>query len=458
MINNNFDTLTPEGKINFAGVAKRFFDDVVKDVILQSTKDSYSSMYNNVILPVINSNIFVEDLTFEYIENIKNRIVKENNYYGSTVDRVWMLLTKPINLYYKQLNKQSPFAKIVIDDGEQEKIEIFEKFNKIIKSFTPLQELEIICYLFEHIEDGGEIMGIAIMFFFVIRENESCGTVFGSYKEMQNYKGCHYLDTGITTTNINSNTLKHSTKTKNGPREDVTMELFTLLYNKRLNFVKEKTGCNDVMDYPMVCKGNDFKNRCSTPDLSKAGRILLQDILHIKDDDYEDLDYLLKHADIFDTEDKEPTTYLFRRNSATRKYHLGYSLTEIQYSMGHELTDSLLPNSSLSDEEILHKMWLLEQQHPLNKLMNGYMAPVIEKNTNEYNANLDGKGTRLISIKGKEFNDPVQVYIECDSSSVTDTSFYDFPSKYVNILTDMYEVYAVENKEKWRSAKEIVNK
>ncbi len=63
--------------------------------------------------------------------------------------------------------------------------------------------------------------------------------------------------------------------------------------------------------------------------------------------------------------EKDVTTYAFRRNYAT-KYHNKLKRVEIEYLMGHKLTDIRYHRYDFVDEDYLHAKYNKLQNYPIN--------------------------------------------------------------------------------------------
>ena len=152
------------------------------------------------------------------------------------------------------------------------------------------------------------------------------------------------------TTQINSSRVKAGGKTGNAPRTLLGILPFVEFLQKRRAAIERKIASGEfvlpeecegkIEKLPVVCRGTSYGTRCSSKDLSAAGRKLFEQI-GIRNGDLAELNQMLRSR-LFqdaDIDEKEVTTYLFRRNFATTLYGLGLTQSDIQYYLGHDVED-----------------------------------------------------------------------------------------------------------------------
>ena len=137
--------------------------------------------------------------------------------------------------------------------------------------------------------------------------------------------------------------------------------------------------------------------------------------------------------------EKDPTTYLFRRNVATRLYHLGFAWTKIQYWIAHEIEDTLIMRNFFADEDTLYQLGQQYEMHPIFHIMFGphtYKHPEqhsIAQNQSLYiiaTAN-EPEATINLSIRSST---PVQIFR-------TELPSTDRCNETVDILNYLYQAY-----------------
>lgn len=262
-------------------------------------------------------------------------------------------------------------------DEETKEIQRIEKMTRIKKSFDPEEELRLIQWILslDPRTASGEDVGLLLMYATGWRNNEICGANYACVRELPGY-GLPVLDM-LQSTELNSNKLKAGGKTGNAPR---TIPLLKPVYDfllQRKHFLeglistgelKLPAGIKSVEQLPVVCVKDNYTQRTKTADLSIAGRKLFEKI-GISKSELVILHQILCSREFRDSllDEKEPTTYLFRRHCATTLFHLGFSLSDIQYWMGHEIEDPSVSRSDFDMSEIA-RLAVAYQEHPLNIL------------------------------------------------------------------------------------------
>lgn len=355
--------LTLDKKPNYLWAVKEYFEEVNKNNS-EETKDRYFVSYNNIIFPIINPNIPIDEYDDIQIQNILELLRNNRDLNEITVDSYYdHLVIDPFESYLKHYKKEDESwgysYKIVIPKGET----LETILAKIPKSFNAEQNKKIHDSLYSSYECDGEIIGLGLVNSLGCRLNESCGVSFNDIHEMKHYPGVYYITIGHVTTKINSNDLKTRGKSWNSPRRiPLTDELYLFLKNRQ-NYIESIVGpCGN---FPIVCKDNRFDIRCDTPTLSKAGNIFFKDTLKIGEQIVSgaSIEMVKNHEEIIN--DKSPTTYILRRNFATKIYNLGFNLAQCQYIMGHEIEDLNTQRSDFADEYELYKIYKLLNNKPI---------------------------------------------------------------------------------------------
>lgn len=372
-----FSGKTPVGEMNFIGAVIAYFDLFTQDCNPE-TKDTYIQDYNERIFPLINPALAIKDYTPEIIDLYHARLQELNHYDDATMrSRYNHLLLDPCETYFEVEGiKDSPFWGVGLKFSKSDDETIQEKLLKIRKSLTIQEELQAKMYLLKTPEaDDGTVIGLAVMFLAALRNAEACGLSFGDLIEFEFHKGRYYLRV-YETTGADSNDLKLGGKTDNAPRFVPIPRVLSDLLLRRKEYIQSKvtfphvdkagTVHETVNSLPVVCRKDRFSVRCDTKDLSNAGRHLLRHQLKMSEDQVSGINVIIRET-LDDLGEKEPTTYLFRRNMATHLYTLGFSQLQIQYYMGHRLENTDLKRSDFTDEELLYEMSALLDTHPLNE-------------------------------------------------------------------------------------------
>lgn len=239
---------------------------------------------------------------------------------------------------------------------------------RLQKSLKPLAEKSVFETVMRNPEQEGEYFGVALMFCLGLRNAEACGARFSDVVKMNGANDFYALRV---TNTVSKNQLQTGGKTKNTFRYVPVPNTLKELLDKRKEFILHSVAYSeycaenkdfDVNSLTIACRGNDFKNICTTPDLSRMGKHLLgkakveEDVLKFIDD------ALYKDDDIVE---KEATAYLFRRNFATMLQILGLTQNEIEYIMGHKIESNIEIRNYYSNYDKLYPIKLKMDNRPL---------------------------------------------------------------------------------------------
>ena len=412
-----------DGEETFYGILQSYF--TVVDATGQNigisrrwndtTAAQYVRDFNNRLLPTIHRLFGPEKPMHTYsaedFELILSELKKNHHYAQDSVRHYRHLIRLT---YYAGVDggkyADQLFWEEILDDLNDP--EQFEKhriaaMTRTRKSFSVREDIRMLRYFLslDPITATGEDIGLMLMYFLGIRNNESCGSDYGAIRLMTTHPENAVYDM-LQTTKIGSNELKSGGKTGNAPRTlPLYRWVFDFLEKRKIwieNEVKNGTlrlpdGIQSLDQLPVVCKGNDLVRRAHTTDLSRSGRTLFQTI-GISRSELAVLQQILFSEEFRETQidEKDPTTYLLRRNVATRLYTLGFEWTKIQYWIAHEIEDSLLQRNFFADEETLYELAVAYERHPIFSIMRA----VCEGKTNAEQK--ESLGQRLTKDEQKE--------------------------------------------------------
>lgn len=239
---------------------------------------------------------------------------------------------------------------------------------RLKKSLKPSSEKIIFENVMQTPEQDGEYFGVALMFCLGLRNAEACGARFSDIVKITGQNEFYALRVINT---VSKHQLKIGGKTKNTFRYVPIPDTLLELLNKRKDLIINSNSYSkycaeksdfDVNSLTIACRGSDFKNICTTPDLSRLGKSLLKEA-NVEEDVMKFIDdALYKDADIVE---KEATAYLFRRNFATMLQILGLSQNEIEYMMGHEIESEFENRNYYSNYDKLYPIKLKMDNRPL---------------------------------------------------------------------------------------------
>lgn len=293
--------------------------------------------------------------------------------------------------------------------------------TRIRKSFSISEEIRLLKWFakLDPLTAPGTDVGLACMFFLGCRNNEACGADFSAFHTLSGYPDTGVFDM-LQTTSENSNKIKGSGKTSNAPRTLPSPHaLYSFILKRRegleqlikLGKTKLPVDVKSVDQLPVTCVGNKYSDRAQSGDLSRAGRELFKAI-GIGKSELAILHEILHSQEFQETqiEEKDPTTYLLRRNVATRLYHLGFPWTTIQYWIAHEVEDTVIMRNHFADEDTLHAIGQQYEEHPIFDVLRRLQG-VEGRRSNLQEVQVPQRKTLLVKAVSLEPNQPVNYAI-----------------------------------------------
>lgn len=428
-----YETKTPKGEMNFIGAVRKYFDIYTKNVLSQ-TKEEYIRRYNESIFPFVNPSRPASSYNDDQISELLD-LIRENSHYSleSVKTNLEHLVFDPIECYFNDPNNIVDHealwgSEYKFKRSAQAKEDIDSAILVLKKSLTFKEEKIVDAYLFDPETEIGENIGLALMFFMGVRNNEACGLEWRHIKEMKDHPDCYYMQV-YQTTQLSSNKLKLGGKTYNAPRQLPIVNRLKVLLDQRKQFLKSKITVfpytdekgnvfHSIDELPIACKGTNYTRRCNSYDLSYAGRTILREKIKLKENEVSGLSYIIRSESNteYDLGEKDPTTYLLRRNLATHLYTLGFTTADSQYYMGHALDNTPLNRVDFQDEEYLYSLWLKLQNHPFN---HEYLDNFENSINSKTKINLEKDKAYSIQIEGKEVKDPIVLKTNNSISNIT---------------------------------------
>ena len=428
----------------------------------ENTTVKYARDYSERLFPIM-SGLFGKDkpmhsYTAEDFEVVLDELRKKYNYAASSMLHYRYLLWIVYQSGFEDgLYDDNIFWGEVIDPEENPKE--YEKhranaLTRIRKSFSISEDIRLMRFFMnlDPLMAEGENIALACMYFSGIRNNEACGADFSDFHVLDIYPDTAVFDM-VRTTTANSNITKPSGKTKNAPR---TLPIPKWFYNfivRRRTWIQQQIddgafslpkGINSVDNLPVACVGHDYAKRAQSGDLSRAGRALFRAV-GIEKSELAILQEILFSQEFRETEieEKDPTTYLFRRNVATRLYHMGFPWTTIQYWVAHEIEDSVIARNHFVDEDILHELGVRYFMHPVFHILEDSAA----KNRMDYQTDfsIDPSRALLVQATTLEPNQSIKVWLQGDGTAfdikVKERPHNKQETEDVDILNALYHAY-----------------
>ena len=354
-----------DGCETFAGVLRTFFPRWCADgkaaglpkSWLPATAEEYAMHYLDRILPLLDPNKPMHMYEEADFNGVLEQLWNIYHFSDSTLEHyrnlIWIVYKAgfesglyPDNIFWGEVYDPSEHTDT---ENEEHRVRIRTRLRKSLSREENLRILEWFHALDPETASGEEV-GLLIMYFHGARNNEACGMNYGHLYRLPKYPDLPLIDL-IQTTQINSGRVKAGGKTGNAPRTLLGMLPFVEFLEKRRAAIERKVAAGEfflpeesegkIEKLPVVCRGTSYGTRCSSKDLSVAGRKLFERI-GIRNGELAELNSMLRSR-LFqdaDIDEKEVTTYLFRRNFATILYGLGLPLSDIQYYLGHDVEDT----------------------------------------------------------------------------------------------------------------------
>ena len=427
--NPMYQTCTPKGDLNFIGAVIRYFEKYTHNCS-DETKNTYIRDYNERIFPIIKPGIPVTEYDESAINSLLEILRRNYAYSDATiVSRYQHLFTEPFDEYYNDVSTANPFWGAGYRFSEKNSENIGSALLKIPKSLDKKQELKATKILFSNPNtDNGVRIGLALMLSCGVRNNEAAGLNFGDLIELSDHPGYFVLRV-VRSSHYNSNRRKIGGKTRNAARIIPLTKRFSDFLLARIAYISTQINfpyedrhgvIESVADLPIACRRNEYTVPCSAVDLTIEGRTLLRDDLKVQEQDYAGISYMIQHG--YETEEKDATTYLLRRNYATHLYTLGFPLEWRQYLMGHLIEDEILKRWDFNDEEYLFKMAKLLERHPFSNVLPELRVYKLSggESVKSYH----------ITISNLELNDPIHLHMTGQEYTAVITSVktaMDFP-------------------------------
>lgn len=458
LLPKGFNKESLDGRLTFYGTLRKFFTYASKPYIKTISEDwnedstlrsivgyFYTMILGSMSLRQIDKAL--EDYTDEDYDQIISRIKENKDYKPGTLKsfrrnfwRVYKAAVDNIEDFEQKIFWDLKDSDI--SDNESDLSNLNNKEAKLLlipRSIKPAEEIAIIKEFLEMdwtTEDGRKI-GLAMQFFTGTRNNEVCGMNYGDIRDdMYSDKSWHSVL--ITrSTKLKSSETKVGGKTRNAIRVIHLFEfIFTRLMQRKVHIqrliesgqITLPDGTNSINDLPIanaVIKNeqqisNDYTGRLSSVDLSIYGRNFFDARVEAsKSGVLAEVLMIMNNNNVY-AEELNPTTYLLRRNFATRMHNLSLSDSEQLYILGHAIEDEKESRNTLSNKDTLEHMYKAFLNHPYYTVANKLTSRDSTRDAGNLSAVVDvktrGNSVNTVKISLKEpyekitisFKDPVQ--------------------------------------------------
>lgn len=412
-----------QSSLTFCGALEKCYANIACYWRKGETRKKNEASYENIILPALanhNEKRMGDYIKEDFDEAIET--IKKNGYYDKGVIRFYSdssLKNFERLIYYvvfyaseRGLCENVLWGSHFEVEGIKVEDKVYEKVQ-LKKSLTPIQEKKMVKELLEDVTRPGEEVAVLLMLGLGARNGEASGLNYGDIKGLLEFP--EDIVAWIYKTTIpGTNHLQSGGKTWNAGRIVPVPQKVVAYLKKRREMLEEYLETLgilsevDVDQLPIACKGNmladnNYKERASSRNVTNAAKTIFKEIgLEGRQLAYIEAE-LLDNACGEVINEKDPTAYLLRRNFATHLQILGFSISEIQYLIGHDVEDSYESRNEYVDDKRLHEMARRLSKRPL--------LNEIERNDGSREIVL-GKGEHIrVSIKAQEPLDVLKITV-----------------------------------------------
>ena len=465
MINNRSDSnwiASIDGKSTFAGIIVDHYNEMCDDNYwrAESTKNNYRADYERRILPFIEDHDqrTIDSYTLDQYREIIFSIRNTGRFTEDRIMHFMRLIAAVAQMANKKYNYPNVLSGTAFDlpltSDEKEGI---RELLTLKRSLGSDQELTIYHKLTKDYRMSGELFGALLMFVFGVRNGEAAAITFSDIMESYVEDGFHILMIYKTIESKNHRRVS-SGKTPNADRIiPVPDDIYSFLMQRR-KYISEQTGKTpkDVNELPIACIGNDFEKACYPDQIAQAAKMLFFEI-GLKPKVLSYLDYeIMNGEDPVVVKEKEPTSYLMRRNFATQMAIIGMNEAEIQFLLGHDITDSYETRNEMISFDALKQMsYKMQERGIFYHKIETIDIPRIDNNT-EYcitdfsainiNITISENETLLLRVNSDEPQGKIIVKTRMDDNHTIDKTDYTKKPDYqadrtINILNDYHRTY-----------------
>ena len=454
-------------KKRFWGVIVDFYEEMCIDNgwNAERTKSNYLADYKRRIIPFIEDHNSrpIDSFTPDQFREIISSIKQTRKYSESRILHFMRLIDAVVRVANKHklcedLLKGTAFE-LPLKLDAQAKI---RELVTLKQSFSPEQEVKIYLKLTQDVSMNGELFGVYLMFVFGVRNGEAAAITFSDLITSYTEDGFHVLMV-YKTIESKEHRMVSSGKTRNADRIiPIPEEVYSFLM-KRRQYIADQTGksLNEVDSLPIACVGTDYEKHCYPEQIGQAAKTLFFEV-GIESDVLAYLDYeIMKGEDPVIVKEKEPTSYLMRRNFGTQMVIICMKESEIQFLLGHDITDAYeTRNEKVCFKDLKEMSIKMNERGIFNRKAERIDIPHLDYNT-EIKINTDSithleigleeNDILQLRISSAEPNGRIGVKIASEEDYQIEKTEYRTPPNYpndrtINILDSYHKTY--KNKKK----------
>ena len=383
LIDEKYHSRAIDRKYSFHGILRLCLEmtDVLGDNVGLSynwnkdTQQSYANIYNNIILPLIDDSIALEDYTKEDFLKIIEIIKAEHKSAETTNDHYEYLIRIVCEAGERFFNIPNCWNDIEVRTGN-EVLDLLE--GSIPKSFSDDLEFAIFKELMKPFDEvTGKDLGLLLLGSVGGRDGEIVALTFRDVFSITGKETDMYIRI-CKKVNPRTNRIDDFLKTKNGYRITPVFCVVARYISKYKHYLEERIRKGEIilpddtsiLDLPIAHKDGDYLKALTPSELSRAGVDLFIKF-GFREEGVKcvcaERMLNLNGVNVDGMIDKDPTSYIFRRHFATRQKGMGLAEAEIHYLMGHSLAKDGVPKYIFSNEDVLRSLLKKMYRHPLNE-------------------------------------------------------------------------------------------
>lgn len=364
-----------DGRPTFLEVLVTYFPDISKNWN-RNTQIQYLKHYREHIVPLLSERCLVDYNTVEdydaVIDSLRNKRKERMagnslQYSASTIQHYRRLIKVVLEAAAREgICPDILWGSVYSLPGKESPEKRLQKERLTLrKSLEPAEEWRMAEYLMSDFGEDGQRVGLLLMAALGLRNEESCGTNYEDVLQSVDHPDMYCIGVYKSTTG-SSNELKAGGKTRNMVRTLPLPERVCQFLLRRKEYLQSLVDSGELVlgeeyqsvdELPIVCLGKNWTHRCSSAQLTNAGRKMFQEIQLSEDQ----LAYIAEELEQVEAQRglgryKDPTAYLLRRNLATHLRILGFDDGQIQYFMGHDMESTLLRRGDFQHQEQQYRM------------------------------------------------------------------------------------------------------
>ena len=400
------------GKKTFAGVLLDYWDrapapgknSISHTLKAEATEEQYLTEISE-LMPLLEINhTTMDEYTRNFFELQLKRLRHNKKLKETTIERYRLNVKR---IYQAGVDAGLYESRILWDDLEAKHAQKGTEKNRcdrlrLKKSLDYNQEVNAVKWFLslKPEEACGDEIGIAIMLFTGLRPGEVCGLTFEDIRKTEaGYTAAHILRS----VEAGTKTLQIGGKTSNMFRVVPIPSFLASFIEKREEFVLDEInrqceGKTNVKNLPIACQ-SDFKSTLAATNLTDRGKGVLEKIFEAE---FQKIYDAVKHDFIENLQEisiseKDPTSYIFRRNYVTMISNLGYTQSEIEFLIGHKISQPGYYRHFFNTETEIERLCEIMQKSTLNLIYS-----MIEQNGN---AQENEKNNTSLKLSIKEETD-----------------------------------------------------